>query len=112
MIVNSSDWMMAAGHPLAGRGGRPINPKMAPYLVAKARPAKSTALARQTRRMIVRVAQLTCEVDNLLSPTALHRSARRATRSPSLYEQSQPGAAGAAARMRHMAIVQQHRKGI
>jgi hypothetical protein len=108
--MNANDWVQMAGHPLAGRGGRPINPKIAPYLVAKARPAKSTASARQARRMILQAARLTGEVDNLLSPTGSRRSARAATRSPSLLEQSQPGPAGAAARMRHNAIVQRWRK--
>ena len=110
--MNANDWIQTAGHPLAGRGGRPINPKMAPYLVAKARPAKSTALTRQTRRMVLQVAQLTGEVDNLLASTAAHRSARKVTRSPGIFEQSRPGAAGAAARLRHMATVQRWRKGV
>ena len=110
--MNSNDWVQMAGHPLAGRGGRPINPRALPYVATKTRPAKSTALARQARRMIVRAAQLTGEVDALLSPTALRRSVRRATRSPSLLEQSYPGAAGAAARLQHMANVQRWHKGI
>jgi hypothetical protein len=109
--MNSNDWIQMTGHSLAGRGGRPINPKMAPYLVARARPAKAAGLSRQMRRLIVQTAQLTGEVDNLLASTVAHRSARRATRSPSLYEQSRPGAAGAVARLRHMAVAAQWRKG-
>lgn len=110
--MNAADWVAASGHPIVGRGYRPINPRMLPHFVAKVRPAKAAALSRQTRRMVLRVAQLTGEVDDLLSPTAQRRSARRATRSPSILAQSQPGAAGAAARMQHMATVQRWRKAI
>lgn len=106
--MDANDWVQMAGHPLAGRGGRPINPKLAPYVVAKARPAKSAASARQARLLIVQAARLTQEVDEMLPSTAPQRRAR--STSPSILQQSQPGAAGAAARLRHAAVVQQWRK--
>lgn len=110
--MNSNDWVQMAGHPLAGRGGRPINPRALPYLATKMRSAKAPALSRQTRRMLLQVARLTGEVDDLLSPTASRQRARAATRSPSLMEQSWPGQVGAAARLRHTATVQRWRKGL
>lgn len=103
---HTDDWLHATGSWIAGRGGyRPINPKLLPGLKTKARPAKS--LARQTRRTILAVHEATLRADRLFSSTA---SQRRTVRDPGIYEQSQPGKAGAAAQLRHWAAVQRARK--
>jgi hypothetical protein len=113
--MDYGDWL-ALGGSSAIRGGvfaRPVNPRLLASLQTKgrpAKPAKSAALARQTRRLIVQTARLTGEIDDLLSPMAQRRRARAATHSPSIMEQAAPGAAGAAARARHNAIVQRWRK--
>ena len=109
--MNTADWIQATGHPIVGRGGRPINPKLVPHLMTKTRSAKSTLSARQARKLIVQAARLAGEVDDLLSPTAPRRRARAATHSPTITEQSWAGPIGAAARMRHNAVVQRWRKG-
>ena len=113
--MNSSDWVTATGgSTLVGLGGgfrRPLNPKLLPHLVTKAPSSKSAASARQTRRMVLRVAQLTGEVDDMLPPTVSRRRARVVSPySPSIEAQSQPGHAGSLARLRHAASVQRYRK--
>jgi hypothetical protein len=112
--MNANDWIAATGSAIVrgGPGGfkRPINPRLLASLRTKALPTKSTASTRQSRRLIYRAAKLTGEVDDLLSPMAQRRRARATTRSPSIEEQSAPGAAGAAARLKHAAIVQRWRK--
>jgi hypothetical protein len=114
--MDHSDWVASTGSAYVGLGvggyRRPVNPKLLPQLATKARPAQSSALARQARRLVLRAVQLTGEVDDLLSPTASRSRSRAATQSPSIAEQSQPGPAGAAARLRHTAIVQRWRKPI
>jgi hypothetical protein len=113
--VNANDWLVATGSNYVGLGGggfhRPINPKLLPRSMTKQRSAKSPALTRQTRRMILQVAQLTAEVDTMLPPATPRHRARAATRSPSIMAQAMPGAAGLAAQARHNAIVQRWRKG-
>lgn len=114
--MNSSDWAEATGSAFVGLGGggfrRPINPRLIAGLTGKSAPrsSKASVLAREARRLIVRTALLTQSIDDLLSPTTPRKRDRVATRSPSLLAQSQPGAAGAAARARHNAIVQRWRK--
>jgi hypothetical protein len=111
--MNTSDWIAATGTAYTGMGAfwrRPVNPKLLPHLVAKGRPAKPSALTRQTRRMILQVAQLTGKVDAMLtSAAAQRRRARAAVRDTSIYAQSVPGAAGARAQLQHWAAVQRAR---
>jgi hypothetical protein len=95
---------------MGGGYRRPLNPKLLPHLVTKARPAKAAALARQTRRLVVQTANLCGEVDDLLTPRIARRRTRKATRSPSIMAQSAPGPAGVAAQLRHQAVVQRWRK--
>jgi hypothetical protein len=105
--MNHSDWVTATGTSYVGLGGsfrRPPNPKLLPHLVAKAKPS---ALMRDVRRTILRVAQLTGEVDDLLSPAMTRR---RKIRDASVYEQSRPGVAGIAAQIRHQTAVARARK--
>jgi hypothetical protein len=115
--MDYADWL-ALGGSSAIRGGafaRPVNPRLLGQLLANkaAKPAtlKSKTYRQECRRLIVRVHRLAGLVDDLLSPMAQRRRARAATHSPSIMEQSAPGAAGAAARMRHSAVVQRWRKG-
>jgi hypothetical protein len=109
--MNSTDWVAGTGHPILGRGGRPINPKLAARFVTKTRPAKSPALAREARKLILRTVRLVGEVDETLARTARRRRARVAACSPPIAEQSLPGHAGISAQMRHWAAVQRARKG-
>lgn len=109
--MDTSAWVEATGSAFAGLGGggfrRPVNPRLVAGLAGKAAPSsKASALARSARRLIVRTALLTQSVDDLLPPVTPRGRARAVTRSPSIMAQSQPGAAGAAARMQHMAAVQ------
>jgi hypothetical protein len=92
-----------------GNFGRPVNPKLMRGMVTKSsKSAKAAAQARAARRSRLAVAKLVGEVDDLL----MRRHARVSTSSsPSILEQSSPGARGAAARARHTAIVQRWRKG-
>ena len=108
--MNASDWVQMTGHPVVGRGARPINPKML-IRSAKTRPAKSSAALREARQLSVQVARTIREADALLPRATARQYARAATpRDPSLMEQSAPGAAGAAARLQHAAAVQRARK--
>jgi hypothetical protein len=106
--VNANDWIQMAGHPLAGRNGRPINPRALPYLATKAPAKLSGSFARAARQTLLRAARLTGEIDMLLPVVAAQR--RRTVRDTTLYEQSRPGNAGLAAQMRHMAAVQRARR--
>jgi hypothetical protein len=104
--MNASDWIQLTGSALAGRGrpGRPINLQRLVALAGKAaRPTRSRHGAAYRRTEYLLALQNTP-----VAPS--RRRARAATRSPSIYEQSQPGPAGAAARLRHNAIVQRYRK--
>lgn len=107
--MNASDWVAASGHPIVGRGHRPINPRLLAGVTTKARPAKSGKSGREMRRLVLRVAQLTGAVDDMLAPVAPRRR-RAAPRDASLAEQSQPGPAGLAAQLRHAAAVQRARR--
>ena len=67
--MNSSDWTAATGHPLVGRGSRPINPRLLAGLTGKAAqpawPAKKAAAVaeRQRRRRIFLAALATVPSD-------------------------------------------------
>jgi hypothetical protein len=108
--MNASDWLTATGHPVVGRGGRPLNPRLLDNLITKARPAKSAALAREARQSILRTVRLCGEVDDVLSRTLRRRGGGAAVRDTTIAQQSAPGAAGAAARLRHSIAVQRARR--
>lgn len=108
--MNHADWVTATGSSYVGLGGsfrRPPNPKLLPHLMMKAKPAKSSAFAREVRRQVLRTAQLCGEVDVLLSPVMPRR---RTIRDTSIYEQSRPGSAGISAQVQHQAAVARARR--
>jgi len=110
-MYNSNDWMMLTGSPLFGRGGRPPNPKLFTGSIIKApgrsRAPGSAAPAGRAGRDIRRAQYEIAKIDaSQPTPRALN------VRSPSIYEQSRPGAEGYAAEQRHIdAVLNGKRRG-
>ena len=128
--MNTADWIAASGHPIVGRGHRPINPKLAHLLGKAAPPASrrsSSSSGAAARRLAYEIARLTGPTGLTISKyntrakrmqaylAILRRIAasdRRAARSapvrdPTILEQSQVGAAGLAAIDQHTRAVLQ-----
>lgn len=114
--MDHGDWISATGSWTAGRGQRPVNPRLLVGLTTKAMKAMPPAVVvpratkgRAYRRLVASLAAASARCDAMM---ASPRTASRAgtVRDASISEQCRPGAAGGAARMRHTIAVERARK--
>ena len=102
--VDHTDWINATGNAYAGRGARPLNPKLLPGLVAKAAPAKAKPKRSNAyRRLVVALAESSLSASRTLAASyqRKQRDSRADTVVPPLWRQ----AIDPAARLRALAIL-------
>jgi hypothetical protein len=103
-MMNSADWITATGSALV-RGGpsgfrRPVNPQLLAAAVGKShKPAAATSRPKHDRAW--RAARLA-----IAQATAPIETPRTSARGVAQWELNQPGAAGARAYERHVAVLQ------
>ncbi len=81
--MDHADWINATGHAYAGRGARPINPKMLPRLVAKAAPPAKSKASRQLRRLQLQLAESSLRQSRILAKP----NKRDTTSLPAMWQQ-------------------------
>jgi hypothetical protein len=102
--VNYSNWLAAGGGVYAGRGARPLNPKLLRGLVAKPPPPAKPKQSKAYRRLVVSLAESSLRESRMLAASYRHKRDHRAdTMVPPLWRQaSDPAARMEALRVMHI----------
>jgi hypothetical protein len=94
--VNHSDWIIAAGSGYAGRGARPLNPKLLQGVVTKGAPPAKTKSKKSNayRRLILALAESSLRESRMLVASYRHkRDDRAGTTVPPLWRLARDPAA-------------------
>ena len=92
--MDSNDWLAASGSVFAGRGARPINPKLLPGLVVKAASPAKAKRSNAYRRLILSLAESSLRESRMLAASYRpKRDSRADTMVPHLWRQANDPAA-------------------